>query len=299
MKKALMLLTAVMMAICLCGCEVEFPNIQDVFKEKKAGQSGKLISLDFKLDSIGSPSKPSDTDIPDGKARVISLSLDESVVAVELGKKGRITYSVKPDTAYDKSVYYESSDENIVEVDKNGYVLGKQPGAVTVNVYTNDGGFKRSCTVIVNHNDGDTEKSTELLELINNARVENGYEATPTDNVRLTSAANQRAYEEAVDMVNYGEPRMDDTRMESSDGSRKEMDMTIFEQYNIWSKSSMSVYVWGEYNAEQAFRAFIEDDINAAALGVRGEANESYDYIAVGYFEFDGITYWSILLTSQ
>ncbi len=300
MKRAVAMIAAVAIMLCLCACEeVEFPNIQDVFEGTEAGESGDLISLDFKLDTIGDPSEPIQTYIPAGKPRVISLKLDEPVIVVELGKKGRITYSVKPDTAYDQSVYYESSDESIVKVDKGGYVLGLKPGAVTVTVRTNDGGFKRTCTVIVNHNDGDEEKTTELVNLINEARVTNGYTATSAANVSLIAAANQRAYEEAVDMVNYGDTRMDDKRMQEVDSKRVEMEMTIFEQYNIWSKSSKAVYVWGEYNAEQAYRAFIEDDEVAAALGIRSSGEESYDYIAAGYYEFDGITYWSILMTSQ
>ncbi len=300
MKKAIALLAAVMLIFCMSACEeVTFPNIQDVFEDTPAGESGEKIKLDYKLDSIGDKSEPIQSVVPSGKPRVISLTLDEKVIAVEAGKKGRITYSVKPETAYDQTVYYESSDESIVQVDKAGYVLGVKPGAVTVTVISNDGGFKRTCTVIVNHNGGNSDKTTELISLINEARVANGYQATSAANISLLAAANQRAYEEAVDMVNYGDTRMDDKRMLEVDGKREEVEMTIFEQYNIWSKSSKAVYIWGQYTAEQAFKAFIEDDECAAALGVRGEGEESYDYIAAGYYEFDGITYWSILMTSQ
>ncbi len=300
MKKIIAIIMAVMLLFCFTACEeVTFPNVQDIFENTPAGESGDKIKLDYKLEAIGDKSEPVKSVIPSGKPRVITLTLDEKVIAVEAGKKGKITYSVKPSTAYDQSVYYESSDESIVKVDKAGYVLGVKPGAVTVTVRTNDGGFKRTCTVIVNHNGGDEKKTAELVELINEARVKNGYTATSDANVSLLAAANQRAYEEAVDMVNYGDTRMDDKRMTEIDSKREEMEMTIFEQYNIWSKSSKAVYVWGEYTAEQAFRAFIEDDECAAALGVRGSGEESYDYIAAGYYEFDGITYWSILMTSQ
>jgi len=77
------------------------------------------------------------------------------------------------------------------------------------------------------------------------------------------------------------------------------MEQDIFKNFNIWSKSSKAVYIWGEYTAEQVYKAFIEDDECAEALGVRGSGAESYQHIAVGYFEFDGITYWSILMTSE
>ena len=300
MKRTAALLAVLMLIFCMTACEeVTFPDIQTMFEDTPAGESGDKIKLDYKLDSIGDKSEPVQSVIPHGKPRVISLTLDEKVITIEAGKKGRITYSVKPATAYDQSVYYVSSDESIVQIDKAGYVLGLKPGAVTVTVYTNDGGFKRQCTVIVNHNGGDSEKTTKLVELINAARVQNGYSATSAANVSLIAAANQRAYEEAVDMVNYGDTRMDDKRMTEVDSKRVEMEMTIFEQYNIWSKASKAVYIWGEYTPEQAYRAFVEDDECAAALGIRGQGEESYDYIAAGYYEFDGITYWCILMTSQ
>lgn len=300
MKRFFAVLAALTLAFVLCACEeVTFPDINTVFTEKPAGESGQKISLEFKQDKIGEPSVPVPAEVPEGKPRIIGITLDEKVIAVELGKTARITYTVKPDTAYDKSVYYTSSDESIVQVDKDGYVLGLKPGAVTVTVRTNDSGFKRTCTVIVNHNGGNEEQTGRLTELINEARVQNGYEPTSDANVSLRAAANQRAFEEAVDMVNYGDTRMDDKRMQEIDGKREEMESSIFESYNIWSKSSKAVYVWGEYTAEQAYRAFIEDDECAEALGVRGSGEESFDYIAAGYYEFDGITYWSILMTSQ
>lgn len=292
---------AVLTACSLTSCgEVTFPKITEVFKEDEAGESGKKINLEYKVADIGEPSKKNKVDIPAGKPRIISITLAEKVLIIPLGKTEKIEYSVKPKTAYDKSVYYVSSDESIASVDKDGNVLGKKPGAVTITVRTNDQGFKRTCTAIVTRGEGDAEKSAKVVELINAARVKNGYEATSSANRSLQAAADQRAFEEAVDMVNYGEKRMDDVRMtDDEDGKRVEMEQDIFKNFNIWSKSSKAVYIWGEYTAEQVYKAFIEDDECAEALGVRGSGAESYQHIAVGYFEFDGITYWSILMTSE
>lgn len=290
------------MTACLltsCG-EVTFPKITEVFKEEEAGESGEKINLEYKVGKIGEPSKKVTPKVPAGAPRIISITLAEKVIIVPVGKTGKIEYSVKPKTAYDKSVYYEVSDESIATVDKDGNVLGKKPGAVAVTVRTNDQGFKRKCTVIVSRGEGDAEKSAKVVELINEARVKNGYKATPSTNDALQAAADQRAFEEAVDMVNYGEKRMDDKRMtDDEDGKRVEMEQDIFTNFNIWSKSSKEVHLWGEYTAEQVYKAFIEDDECAEALGVRGSGAESYQQIAVGYFEFDGITYWSILMTSE
>ena len=301
MKKVVALIIALMTACLLTSCgEVTFPKITEVFKEEEAGESGKKIKLDYKIGSIGEPSKKVKPNVPAGKPRIISITLAEKVLIIPVGKTGKIEYSVKPKTAYDKSVYYEVSDESIASVDKDGNVLGKKPGAVTITVRTNDQGFKRQCTAIVTRGEGDAEKSAKVVELINAARVKNGYEATPSDNRSLQAAADQRAFEEAVDMVNYGEKRMDDKRMtDDEDGKRVEMEQDVFKNFNIWSKESKEVHIWGEYTAEQVYKAFIEDDECAEALGVRGSGAKSFQNIAVGYYEFDGITYWSILMTSE
>lgn len=300
--KKLIALIAALATLCLfssCG-EVTFPKITDVFKEEEAGQSGDKINTEYKIGKIGEKSEKVKPNVPAGKPRIISISLAEKVIIIPVGKTGKIEYSVKPTTAYDKSVYYECSDESIAQVDKDGNVLGKKPGAVTITVRTNDQGFKRQCTAIVTRGEGDAEKSAKVVELINAARKANGYKETASDNRSLQAAADQRAFEEAVDMVNYGDKRMDDKRMtEDEDGKRVEMEEDIFSNFNIWSKESKSVYIWGEYTAEQVYKAFIEDDECAEALGVRGSGATSYQHIAVGYFEFDGITYWSILMTSE
>ncbi len=301
MKKFVAMLSALVI-LCLCSAcgEVTFPKITDVFKEEEAGESGKKINLNYKLDKIGEESKKVQPDIPAGKPRVISVTLKEKVIIIPVGKTGQIEYTVKPATAYDKSAYYVSSNTDIATVDKDGKILGKKPGAVTVTLRTNDGGFKRNCTVIVTYGSGDAEKSKKVVELINAARVKNGYEATASDSRSLQAAANQRAFEEAVDMVNYGKKKMDDERMVTDDeGKRVAAEEDIFTNFNIWSRASKEVHIWGEYTAEQVYQAFIEDDECAEALGVRGSGAQSYQQIAVGYFEFDGITYWSILMTSE
>ncbi len=301
MKKIVALLAALVI-LCLCSScgEVTFPKITDVFKEEAPGESGKKISLTYKVDKIGEESKPDKKDIPQGKPRVIGVTLKEKVIIIPVGKTGQIEYTVKPKTAYDKSAYYESSNKDIATVDKDGKILGKKPGAVTITLRTNDGGFKRQCTAIVTYGAGDEEKSKKVVELINAARVANNYEATASTDRALQAAANQRAFEEAVDMVNYGKQKMDDERMVTDkEGKRVKAEEDIFTNFNIWSKASKEVHIWGEYTAEQVYKAFVEDDECAEALGVRGSGAQSYQQIAVGYFEFDGITYWSILMTSE
>ncbi len=301
MKRLLTLLLSVLLALCLTGCGevITVPKIHEVFDDTPAGQSGEKINLKYKVSKIGKPSEKKEVNIPKGKPRIINITLKEKVIIIPVGKTGQIEYTVLPKNAYDKSAYYQSSDEEIVKVDKDGKVLGLKPGAVDVIVRTNDSGFRRYCRVIVTRGKGDAEKSAKVAELINEARIKNGYSATTSTDKSLQAAADHRAFEEAVDMVNYGDTMMDNERMTEEKGKRIPIEKDIFSDFGIWSKSSKAFYIWGQYDAEQVYKAFIEDDEYAEALGVRGSGAESYQNFAVGYYEFDGITYWSILMTSE
>ena len=118
MKKIIALLLAVIM---VCGVMVGCGD-----KEEPTGSagapvktSGKKIDLNVKLDTLGEESKPVKTEIPEGKAHIIKIDMDKTDLSIALGTKQQITYTVKPDTAYDKSVYYVSEDTNIAKVDKD------------------------------------------------------------------------------------------------------------------------------------------------------------------------------------
>ncbi len=90
---------------------------------------------------------------PDGKfTATCTLTVDKGVVPAEgvtakissstvvvNGSPAKITVSVTPTDATDKTVTYTSSDPTIATVDKNGYVKGLKEGKVTITVKTSNG----------------------------------------------------------------------------------------------------------------------------------------------------------------
>ncbi len=294
MKKIIALLLAVIM-VCgvMVGCGGEEAPAQSGGTPIKT--SGKKIDLTVKSESIGEESKPVKTEIPEGKAHVISITVDQTVLSLALGTKKQITYSVKPETAYDKSVYYTSENTNIAKVDKDGNVLGVACGTTDIVVRTNDQGFKRVVTVVVHQNAGDEKKATDMLALINKGREANGQDPLKAENVSLNAAANQRALEEAVDMVNNKAKSMDDKRTDKT--------TSIYADYDIFTRQSAALYVWGDYSkdTQKAYDALIKNESNAKALGIKGTAEGekvNYDNIAIGYFAFNNVTYWCVLMAT-
>ncbi len=295
MKKIIALILVVMMAFgVMVGCgEEEAPASAGA----PIKTSGKKIDLTVNFEKIGAESKQVKTEIPEGKPHVISISVDQKVIPLQLGTKSKITYSILPETAYDKSVWYESSNTAIAKVDKDGNVLGVGCGSTEIIVRTNDQSFKRIVTVIVYQNGGNKDKAKEMLDLINKGREannkdrdeENKLAPLTANDEALNAAANQRALEEAVDMVNNKKKAMDKERTDKTS--------TIYADYGIFVRQNIELCVWGDYSKDtkKAYDALVKSEANAKSLGIMGDANVSYDNIAIGYFVFNDVTYWYIL----
>lgn len=77
------------------------------------------------------------------------VTLNKNDITVEEGKSNSLTAEIFPDNATDKSLEWESSDEDIATVDKDGNVTGMKPGNTVITVKTSDGGYEASCKVKV------------------------------------------------------------------------------------------------------------------------------------------------------
>lgn len=86
-----------------------------------------------------------------GKIAVIGVSLDKKTLNLTEGKNETLIATVKPDNATNKNVIWESSDPNVVTVDKSGNVTAKKAGKATITVKTENGNFMDTCEVTVMH----------------------------------------------------------------------------------------------------------------------------------------------------
>ena len=93
---------------------------------------------------------------------VTSVSLSSSKINLTQGTSSatyRLTATVYPSNASNKSVTWTSGDSSVVTVDSNGNVRAIKAGTTTITVTTKDGGKKAVCTVTV------TPKVTEISVL--------------------------------------------------------------------------------------------------------------------------------------
>lgn len=80
---------------------------------------------------------------------VTGIELSNTVLELTEDESVRLTASVLPENATDKSVNWTSSDISIAMVSSNGIVYGIKPGQATIMATTVDGGFVALCKVIV------------------------------------------------------------------------------------------------------------------------------------------------------
>ncbi len=71
---------------------------------------------------------------------------------VRVGGKIKLTATVTPEDATNKSVIWKSSNPYVAKVDKNGNVTGLKAGKVTITVKTADGGYEATYTITVKAN---------------------------------------------------------------------------------------------------------------------------------------------------
>ncbi|MDR1171588.1 MAG: Ig-like domain-containing protein [Bacteroidales bacterium] len=70
-------------------------------------------------------------------------------LSLKPGGEQRLTLTIFPDNAANKSVEWESSDESVATVDESGKVVAVNPGSAAITVTTVDGGEKATCSVTV------------------------------------------------------------------------------------------------------------------------------------------------------
>ena len=82
---------------------------------------------------------------------VTGIALDKNELALKTGDTAKLTATVTPDNATDKTVRWTSSDETIATVSEDGTITAKKAGTVTITAAA--GSFTAKCTVTITEAD--------------------------------------------------------------------------------------------------------------------------------------------------
>ena len=174
-------------------------NIELIAKWSSNGQPSDTCNLTCaenetldtdKCECVANTVKPEDPDVDEpqnntDKVAVTGITLSKSSVSLTVGDTTKITASVKPTNATDKSVTWSSSDTKVATVDKNGNISAKAAGTATITAKSSNG---KSATLKVSVTaKSDTKPQdipvTELNLSTNKVEVEVGATVTVTASV--------------------------------------------------------------------------------------------------------------------
>ena len=80
---------------------------------------------------------------------VTDVVINPGKMDLEINDEVFLNASIMPNDAFDKSLSWKSSDENVALVDANGKVTALQPGEVVISAIARDGGVEGTCHIRV------------------------------------------------------------------------------------------------------------------------------------------------------
>lgn len=84
------------------------------------------------------------------KVRAVSLTLEKNELTLKVGEKSKLKATVVPENSSQTTITYESSDSDIVKVDKKGTLIGMQPGKAVITAFlTENDKVTAKCSVTV------------------------------------------------------------------------------------------------------------------------------------------------------
>ena len=112
-------------------------------------------------------------------SKITGISLSESAKTVEFGENFSLEATVKPSTAYDKTVSFKSSDESVATVDDEGKVTTLKTGSAVITATTADGKFSAEITLTVVKSAEEIRLNVRDFTLAVGGRVKVEYEVLP------------------------------------------------------------------------------------------------------------------------
>lgn len=152
--------TAYSLALLPSGAAANGPFTLTIGKPSEYSSSASLYAADGALQtdfaddcftatlSALGPVALIDTKESTGSTEVTSVTLNKYALSLEVGKTGKLTATVLPASAADKSITWSSSKTDVASVSSNGTVTAKKAGTAVITA-TATNGKSASCTVTV------------------------------------------------------------------------------------------------------------------------------------------------------
>ena len=141
-------------------------------------------------------------------SKVTSITLDQEKIYMQAGDVFQINAYINPDDANDPKVIYQSSNQEIAEVQQKGIVTAKQIGETDITVIANENpAIKATCKVIVVRKMEDSEIHFDSSLTLNSLEVSGiDYKENTVADIKNKITTNLE-----IEIVNYKNELLQDT----------------------------------------------------------------------------------------
>lgn len=118
-------------------------------------KGGKVVAKgDYQLAYTDGKNTSDKVDVPSftvltGTVAVTRVGINPETASIKVGETTKLTATVAPDNATNKTVTYKSSNEAVATVAPDGTVKALKEGTANITATTADGSFTASCAVTV------------------------------------------------------------------------------------------------------------------------------------------------------
>lgn len=164
-------------------------------------------------------------------SNVTGITLDQEEIYMQVGDTFEINAYIEPDDANDKLVIYQSSKQEIVEVQEKGIITAKQIGEADIIVISNENSeIKAKCKVYVVREMQDTEIHFDTSLTVNSLEV-SGIDNTENT---VSNIKNKITTNLQIEIVNYKNQNLQDTDIVGTGSKiRVKEDGKMLRQYQI------------------------------------------------------------------
>ena len=139
------------------------------------GLTARALTSSELAELLNTPIKPSEPT----EVEVTSITASSNYLAINVGETRKITYTIQPSNATDKTVTFASSDSSKVSVDQQGNIKALAEGDILITI-TASNGVSTDCQVVVTAV-SQVVSVTEITLNVNNGNVQ------PNETLKLTA----------------------------------------------------------------------------------------------------------------
>ena len=182
---------------------------------------------------------------------VTGVSLSKTSLSMTVGDTQRLTATVTPSNATDKSVRWSSSNTSVATISSSGVITAKSAGTATITVTTNDGAKKATCDIFVTALeyivDGINYGSGIVIDGVIWAPVNCGFDSNHIYGLLFQWGRKYgQSYNDGKSFQSEANPtfQLGPVTLETGESASNKNVFYYYQDYNFWWATEVSLSLW-------------------------------------------------------